>query len=177
MSKFLKISIFIFIIIALFSLLFWEDFLFYWKIFLDWVYFVFNNILNNIITLKLYISYFNVSLSWWGAFFVIGLPFFALFMFIDLVFYFFWILLSWLKSEKLAYDNQNLFYIYLKFIPFVSFISVFLGSFLSGKRDFESDLLKIFIWNLIIILLSFLFLLIYRIFFCSWENFSYICHS
>ena len=97
------------------------------------------------------------------------------FMFFDLIFYILWILFSYLKPKKLIYENKNLFYIYLKIIPFVSSVTVFIWTFLSEKRNFKKDFLKIFVWNLLLMAFSYPFTYLYFYLNCVYSP-SDICY-
>lgn len=108
----------------------------------------------------------------WALYFLFWL------MFFDLIFYILWILFSYLKPKKLIYENKNLFYIYLKIIPFVSSVTVFIWTFLSEKRNFKKDFLKIFVWNMILIIFSYFVFLFLSFFYCEfWFDVNHsICH-
>ena len=99
-------------------------------------------------------------------------------IFFVLIFYILWILFSYLKPKKLIYENKNLFYIYLKIIPFVSSVTVFIWTFLSEKRNFKKDFLKIFVWNMILIIFSYFVFLFLSFFYCEfWFDVNHsICH-
>ncbi len=108
----------------------------------------------------------------WALYFLFWL------MFFDLIFYILWTLFSYLKPKKLIYENKNLFYIYLKIIPFVSSVTVFIWTFLSEKRNFKKDFLKIFVWNMILIIFSYFVFLFLSFFYCEfWFDVNHsICH-
>jgi len=105
----------------------------------------------------------------WALYFLFWL------MFFDLIFYILWILFSYLKPKKLIYENKNLFYIYLKIIPFVSSVTVFIWTFLSEKRNFKKDFLKIFVWNLLLMAFSYPFTYLYFYLNCVYSP-SDICY-
>ena len=105
----------------------------------------------------------------WALYFLFWL------MFFDLIFYILWTLFSYLKPKKLIYENKNLFYIYLKIIPFVSSVTVFIWTFLSEKRNFKKDFLKIFIWNLLLMAFSYPFTYLYFYLNCVYSP-SDICY-
>ena len=92
--------------------------------------------------------------AWW-------LYFFCLLMLNSIIFYTLWTLvwvIPWIS--KLIYNNKNLFYIYLKIIPFLWTFSVFFWALLSSKVNFINNLKKIFIWNILFMLLAFIFAII-----------------
>lgn len=94
--------------------------------------------------------------AWW-------LYFFCLLMLNSIIFYTLWTLvwvIPWIS--KLIYNNKNLFYIYLKIIPFLWTLSVFFWALLSSEVNFINDLKKIFIWNILFMLLTFIVALIYN---------------
>ena len=135
------------------------------------------NLLIQLFITKIFILYtqkyflFHFSCLW-------ALYFLFWLMFFDLIFYILWILFSYLKPKKLIYENKNLFYIYLKIIPFVSSVTVFIWTFLSEKRNFKKDFLKIFVWNMILIIFSYFVFLFLSFFYCEfWFDVNHsICH-
>lgn len=116
--------------------------------------------------------FFFIFYCLWALYFLFWL------MFFDLIFYILWTLFSYLKPKKLIYENKNLFYIYLKIIPFVSSVTVFIWTFLSEKRNFKKDFLKIFVWNMILIIFSYFVFLFLSFFYCEfWFDVNHsICH-
>ncbi|ATU05009.1 hypothetical protein BKN14_00970 [Candidatus Gracilibacteria bacterium HOT-871] len=92
-----------------------------------------------------------------------GLYFFCLLMLNSIIFYTLGTLVGVIPGiSKLIYNNKNLFYIYLKIIPFLGTFSVFFGALLSSKVNFINDLKKIFIGNILFMLLTFIVALIYN---------------
>ena len=127
---------------------------------------------------KIYFAH-TVALIYVGvAFWLLSLAWFFLLMLLDFVYYYLWILFSYLKPKKLIYENKNLLYIYLKIIPFVSSVTVFIWTFLSEKRNFKKDFLKIFVLNMILIIFSYFVFLFLSFFYCEfWFDVNNsICH-
>ena len=127
---------------------------------------------------KIYFAHTVALIDVGDAFWLLSLAWFFLLMLLDFVYYYLWILFSYLKPKKLIYENKNLFYIYLKIIPFVSSLTVFIWTFLSEKRNFKKDFLKIFVWNMILIIFSYFVFLFLSFFYCEfWFDVNNsICH-
>ena len=127
---------------------------------------------------KIYFAHTVALIDVGDAFWLLSLAWFFLLMLLDFVYYYLWILFSYLKPKKLIYENKNLFYIYLKIIPFVSSVTVFIWTFLSEKRNFKKDFLKIFVWNMILIIFSYFVFLFLSFFYCEfWFDVNHsICH-
>lgn len=128
------------------------------QIFLE-KYFIINNTIffTNIDLFFIFkeVPYFDISL-------LVYFKIFFIFLIIDLLFFIFWILF-WLFPyfNKKIYENENLFFIYWKFVPFFwNFFTFLWWLFLKDikKRYF----IKIFIWNILLFLFcSFFWFLVY----------------
>lgn len=128
------------------------------QIFLE-KYFIINNTIffTNIDLFFIFkeVPYFDISL-------LVYFKIFFIFLIIDLLFFIFWILF-WLLPyfNKKIYENENLFFIYWKFVPFFwNFFTFLWWLFLKDikKRYF----IKIFIWNILLFLFcSFFWFLVY----------------
>lgn len=101
------------------------------------------------------VPYFNFSLLYYFKIFFV-------FLAIDFLLFIFWVLI-WLLPyfNKKIYKNDNLFFIYWKFIPFFwTFFTFLWWLFLDDIK--KMYFLKIFIWNILLFLFcSFFWFLVY----------------
>ena len=74
---------------------------------------------------------------------------------IDLLLYFLWKYL-W-KYVKFKYESRKLFYIFFRFVPIIWIFSVFIWALLSKEFNYKKDFIKIFIWNVLFIVVNVIF--------------------
>ena len=93
--------------------------------------------------------------SYWLSYLYSILMLFLSGILIDLFLYFLWKYLS--KYVKTKCERKNLFYIFFRFIPIIWIFSVFIWALLSKEFNYKKDFIKIFIWNILFILVNVIF--------------------
>lgn len=81
--------------------------------------------------------------------------FLIIWILIDLLLYFLWKYLS--KYVKTKFERKNLFYIFFRFVPIIWIFSVFMWALLSKEFNYKKDFIKIFIWNILFIVVNVIF--------------------
>ena len=93
--------------------------------------------------------------SYWLSYLYSILMLFLSGILIDLFLYFLWKYLS--KYVKTKFERKNLFYIYFRFVPIIWIFSVFIWALLSKEFNYKKDFIKIFIWNVLFIVVNVVF--------------------
>ena len=93
--------------------------------------------------------------SYWLSYLYSILMLFLSGILIDLFLYFLWKYLS--KYVKTKFERKNLFYIFFRFVPIIWIFSVFIWALLSKEFNYKKDFIKIFIWNILFILVNVIF--------------------
>ena len=93
--------------------------------------------------------------SYWLSYLYSILMLFLSGILIDLFLYFLWKYLS--KYVKTKFERKNLFYIFFRFVPIIWIFSVFIWALLSKEFNYKKDFIKIFIWNVLFIVVNVVF--------------------
>ena len=93
--------------------------------------------------------------SYWLSYLYSILMLFLSGILIDLFLYFLWKYLS--KYVKTKFERKNLFYIFFRFVPIIWIFSVFMWALLSKEFNYKKDFIKIFIWNILFIVVNVIF--------------------
>lgn len=93
--------------------------------------------------------------SYWLSYLYSILMLFLSGILIDLFLYFLWKYLS--KYVKTKFERKNLFYIFFRFVPIIWIFSVFIWALLSKEFNYKKDFIKIFIWNVLFIVVNVIF--------------------
>ena len=93
--------------------------------------------------------------SYWLSYLYSILMLFLSGILLDLFLYFLWKYLS--KYVKTKFERKNLFYIFFRFVPIIWIFSVFIWALLSKEFNYKKDFIKIFIWNILFILVNVIF--------------------
>ena len=93
--------------------------------------------------------------SYWLSYLYSILMLFLSGILIDLFLYFLWKYLS--KYVKTKFERKNLFYIFFRFVPIIWIFSVFIWALLSKEFNYKKDFIKIFIWNILFIVVNVIF--------------------